>query len=427
MSVLRTKLLTGGLALVFGLAGCEGALSRVVGVATVTAEHLRDQLEEEVDLLLVDVRKRTDYESGHIKGAVSVTTDQLHGFLTRSKEAQARPVVTVCYHGVLSLEAALVVSSRGQPQVRSLSGGMHRWRELGYPEVCGAGPRLAPELLAPRELRATWFEQVAITVSGFLIKPLYMVLTLLLVLFLRYASSRDLVLTRRALVAFLVGESICAANFLVAGGTSAALELLHGAGMVVMGALLPWGIFVLVDHRILHLADPEARCLVQRFCGHCSKREPVSCGVQRMFIYATAAMALVTLMPLTSPLRPLNVTIPVLGGDVQWVKPFSVMVVELRLYPVLGALLFALALIGLKRGGDSIRTAELPFFLGVGVSSFSLFRYFLLETYRHMPIWGDIWEELTELFIVALTGLFLMVFRKQLGLRHDSAAEPPPS
>ena len=128
--------------------------------------------------------------------------------------------------------------------------------------------------------------------------------------------------------------------------------------------------------------------------------------------YAAFSLALIALMPLAASLKPFNITMSV--NDVQTVFKFSgpVLFIELRVYPVMGALLMlsAGALQLIKKNG--LKQSEPLFFVGFGFMSYSLFRFVLLECYDGIPQWMNFWEEITEMILIVLLAYFLYVFRR---------------
>ncbi|MFH0901122.1 MAG: hypothetical protein V2A73_10890, partial [Pseudomonadota bacterium] len=68
---------------------------------------------------------------------------------------------------------------------------------------------------------------------------------------------------------------------------------------------------------------------------------------------------------------------------------------------------------------EAIRRAQAPFFAGFGLLAFSVFRFFLVESFRSAPYWAEFWEETTELAVVLALCLFLWVMRRQLRLLVD--------
>jgi rhodanese-related sulfurtransferase len=412
-----------------GVVGCRVGLQRALRVTEIEAGALDRELRGATPPLLIDVRRPDEYEASHLAGSLLVSVDAMAGFFTRSplRPPLDRPVVLICHSGMRSLVGAAVVSGHGYTNVRSLSGGVARWTALGLPVERGAARApLDPQTLRPPTIGASLLVQIVAVASAFIIKPTYMLLSLMVIIALWRRPERDLALIRNSMVAFLAGEGICAVNYII--GETDSGDLLHGLGMLVMGALLPWGLFRLLDERVLRLSDPESRCVVQRFCGHCWKKDPVSCGVQRLFLFLAPALALLALLPLCAPLQRLDVVYQVFGNEVRSFKGLEAQFVEFRIYPLIAALLLLITT-GLLARGDraALQRAQAPFFAGFGFMSYSLMRFVFFTCFRRdQPTWIDFWEEATEFMTVGVVCLVLWVFRRQLALgRAGRTPEPP--
>ncbi|WP_370934566.1 ArsR/SmtB family transcription factor [Amycolatopsis sp. cg13] len=92
-------------------------------------DALMDRIEAG-DALVLDVRPETEFEAGHIAGAVSVPLDELEDRLSELPADQE--VVAYCRGEfcVLSYEAVRLLRARGR-QARRMSGGMLEWRSEG--------------------------------------------------------------------------------------------------------------------------------------------------------------------------------------------------------------------------------------------------------------------------------------------------------
>jgi hypothetical protein len=266
--------------------------------------------------------------------------------------------------------------------------------------------------LMPADIYTQWL----VVLTGLVVKPVYMVLSLILIILLWKQKSRAIVLIRWALVLFLLGESFCAANYLVTGGENEILEILHGLGMVGLSSFLPWGMFTLADHYILHFSEEKKNCTLLPLCGKCWKQYNVSCGLKRLFLFAAPTLAVIALIPITIPLRPINVAMMVFDVETQFNFSIGVLYWELRLYPILAFLLMISSIILLKGGRKRIQVAQAPFFVGFGFLLYSLFRFFLLYSFENFPHWANFWEEITELIMIIGLSIFFIIFRRQLGL-----------
>lgn len=65
--------------------------------------------------VIVDVRNRREFQSGHIDGAVNIPLDQLESHL--SSFSRANPVITCCASGMRSATAKSILVSRGFQEV----------------------------------------------------------------------------------------------------------------------------------------------------------------------------------------------------------------------------------------------------------------------------------------------------------------------
>ncbi|MBI5487226.1 MAG: rhodanese-like domain-containing protein [Deltaproteobacteria bacterium] len=412
-------------ALAASASACRAGFAFVVGVDEVSAGELAAQLRGSHPPLVVDVRDPAEFRAGHIDGAILLRQEELAGYFTRLGPARDRPIVVVCSRGFRSVAAAAVVAPLGYADVSSLAGGMAAWRGDGRPTVTTAPPAFPAGSLATPRLPLNAFQEFMEFAAGFLVKPGYMLLSLLLAFLLRRKRDTDLVLIRWSLLSFFAGETACYVNILVTHGLSDGLELAHGIGMIGQNVLLPWGLFLFLDRRALRLSSDEGACALQRLCGRCWKRDDVSCALQRLFLFLIFGIGAFALLPLSAPLRPARVILPVYGTD--WPHDLSLLVafVQFRLYPALALLCFVAALVLLLHGRAGTRRAQIPFFLGLGLLSFPLFRWFLEEGYRDMPVWAEWWEEATEFLAILGTGVLLFVFRRQLGLFGRVAPEGP--
>jgi hypothetical protein len=260
--------------------------------------------------------------------------------------------------------------------------------------------------------------QVAIVMNATVIKPVHMLLSLMLIIFLWRNKSPDLALVKWSLITFWVGEAICAVNWITTDGQNLALELGHDVGMLGLGTLLPLGLFKMAEDRFLRMTTPEQPCALLRFCGDCWKRnDAVSCRFKLLFIFGSLALAIMATMPFALPLESQGVVLPVFDGHMTCLRDEALQFVEFRVFPALAIILLMGTVALLLTGKHAVRKAQLPFFLGFSFLSLSLMRFFLLQAYRRSPAWTYIWEEITELLTVVFVLGVLYIFRRQLDLK----------
>ena len=98
----------------------------------IDARTLRDMLEREERVTVVDVRKPKDHAEGSIPGSVNFDAyDALHAGDERAMEGlelpEGTPVVTVCNRGHSSAVDAQQLRRQGY-EAFSLEGGMEAWK-----------------------------------------------------------------------------------------------------------------------------------------------------------------------------------------------------------------------------------------------------------------------------------------------------------
>ncbi len=89
--------------------------------------------EHRPEVMVLDVRETHEFDGplGHIPEAELLPLDQLAE--KADAISQERPIVTVCRAGGRSAQATVILNKAGFDRVANLSGGMIRWRGLGYP------------------------------------------------------------------------------------------------------------------------------------------------------------------------------------------------------------------------------------------------------------------------------------------------------
>lgn len=128
-------------------------------------------------------------------------------------------------------------------------------------------------------------------------------------------------------------------------------------------------------------------------------------------------LAISALLPVTMPIRPYTIIMPVFDSNVLWIKDFWNLMIEFRVYPLLGALCAMVSFLILRRGQDAAKKAQPLLFLSVGFTGYAFFRFGLLLTFGENQGWADWWEELSELMLVVMIWGFLVVYRRSYRLK----------
>lgn len=98
------------------------------------------------DFVILDVRERASYDTGHIPGARNLPRGQLELRVNHDLPDPTLRIVTVCEYGKVSTLAAATLRELGFRRATALDGGMKAWRELDYPVEEGHGSAWVGEL-----------------------------------------------------------------------------------------------------------------------------------------------------------------------------------------------------------------------------------------------------------------------------------------
>src|ERR1700687_1909613 len=66
--------------------------------------------------IIIDVRSKSEFNSGHIGGSVNIPLDQLRNNLSRLKD-KSKPIITCCASGMRSASAKSLLKSNGYLEV----------------------------------------------------------------------------------------------------------------------------------------------------------------------------------------------------------------------------------------------------------------------------------------------------------------------
>ena len=89
-----------------------GSLKRILGLGP-TIKY--DQLVKQGAVIL-DVRTKAEYQTGHIRGSINIPVDQLANNLSRLPDKQ-KTVITCCASGIRSASAKNILQANGYKNV----------------------------------------------------------------------------------------------------------------------------------------------------------------------------------------------------------------------------------------------------------------------------------------------------------------------
>ena len=111
------------------VAGC----GREPEVTSVNAAALSERLGSADAPVILDVRTREEYSSGHVPGAINVPYDQVADRVEEFAAFRDADVVVYCQSGKRASMAAADLKTAGFSRVLDLEGHMQGWKEQGLP------------------------------------------------------------------------------------------------------------------------------------------------------------------------------------------------------------------------------------------------------------------------------------------------------
>ena len=390
-------------------------------VPTVTPQRAKELLRQQ-GAALVDVRRPEEFSAGHVDGSVSWPLDQILG-TTRPDQVpvqfRGKTLLLLCDVGMATRWAAWHLGRVGVGRAFNVRGGIQEWlRSVPGPkgEVFDRW-RIGPDRVVEFPFRESpFFEQALAVAAFFCIKPIYTLISLLLVIVLWKSQSPDLAALRWGILCFFLGENACAVNVLVLEETSYLCEYLHSVGMLLCFGFTAYAVLEGIDRRILMLSDPKRRCAALGLCGECIKyNQEVPCGLKRTFYMIIPLGMILALMLPAADWQDNSYNTFIFRefynyGHLRVYQQF-----ENWFCPAAAVLLFGTSLLVLALKQDNaIATAKITFAAGLGPLGFGTLRMMLGGAYDQNRVWYAFWEETTELLFLLSVAFVLWTFRRTL-------------
>ena len=107
--------------------------STTISFGDVTVEEAKSLVESNVSLIIVDVRTREEYDSGHIEGAILIPVSELESRINElSKEEE---FLIYCRTGNRSSNSVNILKANGYTKIFHMNDGIIAWIQAGYPTV----------------------------------------------------------------------------------------------------------------------------------------------------------------------------------------------------------------------------------------------------------------------------------------------------
>ena len=103
------------------------------GYGNVDVGEARDLIGEKAGLVILDVRTVSEFESGHLDGAINIPVDELSGRLSELNPDDE--LLVYCRTGNRSTTAVGILRENGYDQIYHMDGGIVAWNSAGFPTV----------------------------------------------------------------------------------------------------------------------------------------------------------------------------------------------------------------------------------------------------------------------------------------------------
>ncbi len=371
--------------------------------------------------ILVDVRSAEEFKESHLAGAKNWPYQSilvLESKANMPEQFKDKSLLLICGSGISSAVAARSLQQLSITDVFNVGGGMQLWianaenlNSLSFSTMRHPSGEISqlPFRESPK------YKQWLAVIAGFVIKPTYMLLSLLLNILLWPQKSPDLAALRWGLIAFLLGETFCSVNYLFFNEQSLLVEYFHSYGMALCMGLTVFALLEGLDRRVVKYTDPQAKCVWLGLCRSCAKYKAAPCGLNRLFKLTSPALIILAVMPLNAAIQPISYNTEIVGTFYNYTHAGIQQLYEIRYGPIMAIVLLAISFLVLPRkaAGD-VLLAKIFLAAGLGHLGFSFLRLILLSFYSYDMVWFVFWEEATELLFVASVGFGLWIFREGL-------------
>ena len=102
-------------------------------IKTVDVHYLKNMMETQGNICLIDVREKDEWEQARIPGAIHIPKDEITSNIGTFVLDKSQTIYLHCRGGVRSIYAAQSLVDAGYEEVYSVDGGIIEWTMFGYP------------------------------------------------------------------------------------------------------------------------------------------------------------------------------------------------------------------------------------------------------------------------------------------------------
>jgi rhodanese-related sulfurtransferase len=406
---------------------------------TMLRDEERDKNEQAV--LLVDVRPQDVFAARHVDGAVNWPLAEILA-VKKADEIPSvfreKTLLLLCNVGWTSRQAVEHLRAIGHTAVYQIRGGVQEWihaftaERSEFESPADAADPWNAKIIAPKGGLYDRFrvpdgveelpfrvspvgEQAAAVIAFFFFKPIYELLSLMIIVLLWKSREVDLTALRWGMIFFFLGENACALNYFAFRENSYLAEYLHGYGMMLCFAFTAYALIEGLDRRLLFFSDPQKRCAATALCGRCSKFGEAPCRFVQVFRAITGGLMIVSLMLITAGWQTTAYNTVVFRQLYNYAHLWIYQLNENVYCGTAASAMFGISLLLLcVKKENAVAWAKIAFAAGIGAFGFGFLRMILGAAYDQNRVWFLFWEETTELLFIIFLCMTLCIFRDGL-------------
>lgn len=233
-------------------------------------------------------------------------------------------------------------------------------------------------------------EQVALIASLFNIKPIYMFLSVAILLTVWDKTSSSARALLWGFSALLLGELICGATFFAFRRELILSEHIHSFGMMLEFSAISFALIHFLDTRI---SQTQTR-------------------ISSLFAFIAAMGILASFLPLAVSPSPSGYHADIFGFPYVYARFEFNQWVESRALPVASISFFSLALLSTTKT-KLTNAARVFLSAGIGLLAFSILRLSLGALFTERLVWFEFWEETTQLIVISTIAFLLWQFKRE--------------
>lgn len=108
------------------MVGCENKESTSIAYKTISSSDAYEIMNTRSDIVIIDVRSESEFESGHINNAINVPLDTISNDIINVVDDKDKTILVYCKSGNRSKTASEKLVSLGYTNVNNF-GGINNW------------------------------------------------------------------------------------------------------------------------------------------------------------------------------------------------------------------------------------------------------------------------------------------------------------